>query len=74
MQEALRVQLSMRYSVADWAIIRALTNRLGIESQSQLVRMGIRALCREQGLTLNDDDGIPVETPILKPATKRTKR
>jgi len=63
----------MRYSVADWAIIRTLSNRLGVESQSQLVRMGIRALCREQGLAL-DDDGMPVEAPPTKPTTKARKR
>ncbi len=62
----------MRYSVADWAILRALSNRLGVESQSQLVRMGIRALCREQGLAL-DDDGMPAETAPAKPSTKGRK-
>jgi hypothetical protein len=66
MQEALRVNLSMRFSVSDWAIIRALSNRLGVESQSQLVRMGIRALCREQGLNLSDEDGTPIEAATPK--------
>jgi hypothetical protein len=73
MNEAFRTQIPMRFSVNDWAILNVLQKRLGIESRSELFRLSLRSLARENGLDL-DDDGMPVETSTPKPATRRAKR
>jgi hypothetical protein len=73
MDEAMRTEISMRFSRNDWAIFCALKTRLGLESRSELFRLSLRALARENGIQFGED-GAPVETTTKQLKPKARKR
>jgi hypothetical protein len=41
---------AVKLTPADMAVVEAVRNKLGLRSVSEVLRMGLRALAREQGL------------------------
>jgi len=52
----------VRFSPADVQLLEAVQSKLGCRSASELLRMGLRSIAREQGITVNGEHSLPENT------------